>query len=37
MAKLTIGVDKHWGDTMKAMMRDGLLRRVALGQYTAAD
>ena len=30
MAKLTIGVDKHWDDTMKAMGRDGLLRRVAL-------
>lgn len=32
-----LGVEKDLGSTMKAMLRDGLLRRVALGQYTAAD
>jgi hypothetical protein len=32
-----LGVEKDLGSTMKAMLRDGLLRRVALGQYTTVD
>lgn len=32
-----LGVEKDLGSTMKAMLRDGLLRRVVLGQYIAAD
>ena len=32
-----LGTQKDLGSTMKAMLRDGLLRRVALGQYTAAE
>jgi hypothetical protein len=32
-----LGTQKDLGSTMKAMLRDGLLRRVAPGQYTAAD
>jgi hypothetical protein len=32
-----LGVDKALRSTMKAMVRDGLLTRVALGQYIAAD
>jgi hypothetical protein len=31
-----LGVDKDLGSTMKAMMRDGLLQRVALGRYVVA-
>ena len=30
-----LGVDKDLGSTMKAMMRDGLLRRVETGRYVA--
>jgi outer membrane murein-binding lipoprotein Lpp len=36
-ARQLLGLDKDLGATMKGMRRDGLLRRVALGQYTAAD
>jgi hypothetical protein len=36
-ARQLLGVEKDLGSTMKAMMRDGLLRRVALGQYASAD
>jgi len=32
-----IGVAKDLGNTMKGMMRDGLLRRVELGRYAATD
>jgi AcrR family transcriptional regulator len=31
-----LGIDKDLGSTMKAMVRDGLLRRVATGRYTVA-
>jgi hypothetical protein len=30
-------VDKDLGSTMKAMMRDGLLRRVEIGRYITRD
>jgi hypothetical protein len=32
-----LGVDKDLGSTMKAMVRDGLLRRVEAGRYVVAD
>lgn len=32
-----LGAQKDLGSTMKAMVRDGLLRRVALGQYAVAE
>jgi hypothetical protein len=32
-----LGVDKDLGSTMKAMMRDGLLRRVEIGRYITRD
>jgi hypothetical protein len=34
-ARQQLGAEKDLGSTMKAMMRDGLLRRVTHGQYTA--
>ena len=36
-ARRLLGVDKTLVHTMAGMARDGLLRRVALGQYTAAE
>ena len=32
-----LGIEKDVGSTMQAMLRDGFLRRVARGQYTAAE
>ena len=32
-----LGVEKDLGSTMKAMMRDGLLRRVEIGRYITRD
>ncbi len=32
-----LGIDKSLGSTMKAMVRDGLLRRVETGRYGAHD
>ena len=35
-ARQRLGVDKDLGPTMKAMARDGLLRRVETGRYVGA-
>jgi hypothetical protein len=32
-----LGVDKALGSTMRAMVRDGLLRRVETGRYVVGD
>jgi len=32
-----LGSDKDLGSTMKAMARDGLIRRVETGRYVAAE
>jgi hypothetical protein len=32
-----LGVDKDLGSTMKAMVRDGLLRRVETGRYVVSE
>jgi len=36
-ARQLLGVDKSLQNTMKAMMRDGLLRRVETGRYMVGD
>ena len=34
--RLLLGIDKSLGSTVKAMARDGLLRRVETGRYVVA-
>ena len=36
-ARQLLGIEKSLGSTMKAMVREGLLRRVAHGRYVTAE